>query len=77
MILCLLWAPLVAQSVRNLPARQETTSKAGDSGLIPGWDPLENKTATHSSILPGKPHGQRSLVGYSPWGCIDITKPSP
>ena len=25
--------------------------------------------ATHSSILPGKYHGQRSLVGYSPWGC--------
>ena len=23
---------------------------------------------THSSILPGKFHGQRSLVGYSPWG---------
>ena len=20
-------------------------------------------------FLPGKPHGQRSLVGYSPWGC--------
>ena len=20
-------------------------------------------------LLPGKPHGQRSLVGYSPWGC--------
>jgi len=19
--------------------------------------------------LPGKSHGQRSLVGYSPWGC--------
>ena len=19
-------------------------------------------------LLPGKPHGQRSLVGYSPWG---------
>jgi len=19
-------------------------------------------------FLPGKPHGQRSLVGYSPWG---------
>ena len=19
--------------------------------------------------LPGKPHAQRSLVGYSPWGC--------
>ena len=24
--------------------------------------------ATHSRILPGKSHGQRSLVGYSPWG---------
>ena len=20
-------------------------------------------------VLPGKSHGQRSLVGYSPWGC--------
>ena len=24
---------------------------------------------THSSILPGEFQGQRSLVGYSPWGC--------
>ena len=24
--------------------------------------------ATHSSILPGKSHGQRSLAGYGPWG---------
>ena len=23
--------------------------------------------ATHSSILPGKSHGQRRLAGYSPW----------
>ena len=23
---------------------------------------------THSVFLPGKSHGQRSLVGYSPWG---------
>ena len=23
--------------------------------------------ATHSSILPGKYHGQRNLAGYSPW----------
>ena len=21
-------------------------------------------------LLPGKSHGQRSLVGYSPWGCM-------
>ena len=31
-------------------------------------DPLEKGMATHSSILPGKFHGQRRLVGYSPWG---------
>ena len=24
--------------------------------------------ATHSVFLPGKFHGQRSLVDYSPWG---------
>ena len=24
---------------------------------------------THSSILAGESHAQRSLVGYSPWGC--------
>ena len=29
-------------------------------------DHLEKETATHSSILAWKPHGQRSLVGYSP-----------
>ena len=32
--------------------------------------------ATHSSILPGESSGQRSLVGYSPWGReeSDMTK---
>ena len=24
--------------------------------------------ATHSSVLPGKFHGQKSLAGYSSWG---------
>ena len=33
-----------------------------------GEDLLEKEMATHSSILPGKSHGQRSLVDYSPWG---------
>ena len=32
-------------------------------------DPLEEGMATHSPVLsPGESHGQRSLVGYSPWG---------
>ena len=32
---------------------------------------------THSTFLPEKPHGQRSLVGYSPWGHreSDTTEP--
>ena len=34
-----------------------------------GWeDPLEESMATHSSVLAGKIHGQRALVGYNPWG---------
>ena len=33
-----------------------------------GWeDPLEKEMAAHSSILAEESHGQRSLVGYSPW----------
>ena len=35
----------------------------------PSWeDPLEKGMATHSSILAGEFHRQRSLVGYSPGG---------
>ena len=31
-------------------------------------DPLGKEMATHSSTLPGKSHGWRCVVGYSPWG---------
>ena len=34
-----------------------------------GEDPLEEEMATHFRFLPGKLHGQKSLAGYSPWGC--------
>ena len=39
-------------------------------------EPLEKGLATHPSILAGESHGQRSLVGYSPWGCkeLDMTE---
>ena len=40
-----------------------------DMGSIPGWGRSPGGGhATHSSILAGESHGQRSLVGYSPWG---------
>ena len=31
-------------------------------------DPLEKEMAAQSSILAWKFNGQKSLVGYSPWG---------
>ena len=52
--------------VKNLPPVQETQEMQVQSL---GWeDPLEKGMATHSSILPGESHGQRSLAGYSAWG---------
>ena len=54
----------MAQMIKNLPAMQETRVQSlGQEG------PLEKGMATHSSILTWEIlHGQRSLVGYSPWG---------
>ena len=49
--------------VKNLPAVRETHVLS-----LGRKDPLEEETATHSSILAGESHGQRSLAGYSPWG---------
>ena len=39
-------------------------------------DPLEEGLETHSSILAWEIPGQRSLVGYSPWGReeLDMTE---
>ena len=38
-----------------------------------GWeDPLEKGMTTHSSILAGESHGQRSLAGYSQWGHKEV-----
>ena len=60
------WASLVAQMVKNLPALWETWVRSL------GWeDPLEEGMATHSSILAWRipMDRERSLVGYSLWGC--------
>ena len=50
--------------VKSPPAKQETQIQSL------GWeDLLEKEMATHFSILAWKPHGQRSLAGYSSWDC--------
>ena len=54
-------ASLVTQSVKNLPAVQEFNSWVGKI-------PWRRKWQSTPVLLPGKSHGQRSLVGYSPWG---------
>ena len=68
-------ASLVAQMVKNLPAMWETQLRS-----LGQEDPLEKGMATHSSILvflPGEFHGQRKLMGYSPWDRkeLDMTEP--
>ena len=69
-------APLLTQMIKNLPAMQETRVRSLDQE-----DSLKKGMATHSCLendnlefLPGKLHGQRSLVGYSPWGLSDMTE---
>ena len=57
---------------------KEAACKAGDLHSIPGWgrSPGEgNGNPLQYSCLEN-PHGQRSVVGYSPWGCkeLDITE---
>ena len=43
---------------------KESTCNAGDLGSIPG---LERSLGGDILFLPGVSHGQRSLVGFSPW----------
>ena len=61
----------MAQTVKNLPAMQETQVRS-----LGGEGSLEKGMATHSSVLARESHGQRSLAGYSPWGRkeLDLTE---
>ena len=56
----------MAQQVKNPHAVQETQEMQVQ--FLGQEDPLEEGITTYSSVLPGESHGQRSLVGYSPWG---------
>ena len=51
---------------------------AVDQGSIPGSGrfPWRRKWQLTPVFSPGKSHGQRSLIGYSPWGRkeLDMTK---
>ena len=51
---------LVAQTVKLLPTMRDTRVQS-----LGREDLLQKEMATHSSILPGKSYGQRSLVGIA------------
>ena len=60
------WLPRwLSSKESNLPAN------SGKGGSISGWGltSWRRKWQPTSVFLPGKSHGQRSLVGYSAWGC--------
>ena len=60
-------ASLVAQLAKNPSAVQEN--------WVPslGWeDPLEKEMALTQIFFCGEFHGQRSLMGYSQWGCKEL-----
>ena len=55
-------ASLVAQTVKHLPTMWEIWVRCrGQEDPLEKWQPTP-------VLLPGKSHGLRSLVGYSPWG---------
>ena len=62
---------LVAQTVKNLPAMQETQvpSLVGKIPWRREWQPIP-------VFLPGEFHGKRSLEGYNPWSHkeLDMTE---
>ena len=58
----LILASLVAQMVKHLPAMQETWVRSLDREI--SW---RRKWQPTPVFVPGEFHGQRSLVGYSPW----------
>ena len=53
----------MAQTVKRLSTMWETRVRS-----LSQEDPLEKEMAIYSSTIVWKSHGQRSLVGYSPWG---------
>ena len=50
--------------VKNLPVN------AGDSGSIPGLGRSPGEGNGNPVFLLGELHGQRCLVGYSPWATV-------
>ena len=53
--------------VKNPPEMQKTQRHRFSSWV--GKIPWRRKWQSTPIFLPGKSHGQKSLIGFSPWGC--------
>ena len=53
--------------VKKLPASASEGDVRGEVSIPGSGGPSGGETATRSSILGWRVHGQRSLAGYSPW----------
>ena len=67
----LYWASQVALVVKNPPAN---AGDIRDMSSIPGSGRSPGGGQPTPVFLPGGSHGQRSLAGYSPWGCKHRTR---
>ena len=60
----------MAQLVKNLPAMQQTTCNARDTGSIPGSgsSPGKGNGSSFQYSCLGNPMDRGAWWGYSPWG---------
>ena len=62
-VVIIIGTSLVAQIVKNLPAMQEIWVQS-----LSQEDPLKREWLPTPVFLPAEFQGQKSFVGYSPWG---------
>ena len=62
--------------VKNPPIGGPLRGNVRDADSIcgSGEDPLEEGMAPTLEFLPGEPHGQRSLAGYSAYGHKELVR---
>ena len=63
------WTSLMAQIIKCLPTMQETQVQSLGQKI-----PSRRKWQPTPIFLSEESHGERNLVGYSPWGCKELDK---
>ena len=66
------WSGLPFPSPGDLPSAGIEAKSLVSPALAGGFFTNTPPRKPTPVFLPGKFHGQRSLVGYSPWGCKEL-----